>query len=36
MKTLLIVKKKLLSDVIFDTLPFRVYDHFLIVTEVFS
>ena len=25
---MLIVKKKLLSDVIFDTLPFRVYDHF--------
>ena len=25
---MLIVKKKLLSDVIFDTLPFCVYDHF--------
>ena len=25
---MLIVKTKLLSDVIFDRLPFRVYDHF--------
>ena len=25
---MLIVKKKLLSNVIFDTLAFRVYDHF--------
>ena len=25
---MLIVKRKLLSDFIFDTLPFRVYDHF--------